>query len=69
MLEQAVHLEPNDPEINDHLGDAYWKAGREREARFQWRIAIDVDETGDVTERATPKLEHGLTGEEGDSPS
>ncbi|MCC0023061.1 MAG: tetratricopeptide repeat protein [Hyphomicrobiaceae bacterium] len=69
VLEQAVHLEPNDPEINDHLGDAYWKAGREREARFQWRIAIDVDETGDVTERATPKLEHGLTGEEGDSPS
>lgn len=61
-LEQAVQLRPNDPEINDHLGDAYWKAGRKLEARFQWTVAIDVDEDGDVTERATPKLASGLDG-------
>ena len=55
-LERAVRLLPNDPEINDHLGDAYWKAGRKLEARFQWTIAIDVDEKGTVRERAIPKL-------------
>ncbi|MDZ7883129.1 MAG: tetratricopeptide repeat protein [Mycobacterium sp.] len=27
-LEHAVLLRPNDAEINDHLGDAYWMAGR-----------------------------------------
>ncbi|WP_116653061.1 tetratricopeptide repeat protein [Pelagibacterium sediminicola] len=59
-LERALRFLPNDPEINDHLGDAYWVAGREREAMFQWRIAIDVDERGVVTERAAPKLIGGL---------
>lgn len=61
VLEDAVQLRPNDPEINDHLGDAYWKAGRIQEARFQWKIAIDVDEDGNVTARATRKLAEGLT--------
>lgn len=61
VLEQAVQLRPNDPEINDHLGDAYWKAGRQQEARFQWRIAADVDEDGNVADRVAPKLENGLT--------
>jgi Flp pilus assembly protein TadD len=61
VLEDAVQLRPNDPEINDHLGDAYWTAGRVQEARFQWKIAIDVDEDGNVTERATRKLAEGLT--------
>ena len=59
-LEQAVQILPADPEINDHLGDVYWTAGREREAIFQWRIAIDVDEEGNVAERAAPKLLNGL---------
>lgn len=59
-LEEAVRLLPNDPEINDHLGDAYWHSGRQREAKFQWEIARDVDEVGDVTERVVPKLENGL---------
>ncbi len=59
-LERAVNLRPNDPEINDHLGDAYWRVGRKLEARYQWKIAIDVDEDGVVTERAKLKLENGL---------
>jgi len=59
-LEQAVMLRPNDPEINDHLGDAYWRAGRRLEARFQWNIAISVDDTGNVSKRARPKLKNGL---------
>lgn len=59
-LEKALNLRPNDSEINDHLGDAYWRVGRKLEASFQWKIAIDVDKDGAVTERATPKLEYGL---------
>ena len=27
-LERAVELKPEDPTINDHLGDAYWRVGR-----------------------------------------
>ena len=56
-LERAVMLLPNDPEINDHLGDAYLEAGRPLEARFQWKVAAAVDETGNVRERVAPKIE------------
>ncbi len=58
-----MQLLPNDPEINDHLGDAYWKAGRELEAKFQWRIAASVDTVGNVKARTVPKLADGLTQE------
>ena len=40
QLEKAVALRPGDSNINAHLGDAYWQAGREREADFQWRHAL-----------------------------
>ena len=55
-----MQLQPNDPEINDHLGDAYWHAGRRLEARFQWNVAASVDEVGLVKERVQPKLADGL---------
>lgn len=42
-LEQAVELEAGDPEINGHLGDAYWKVGRKDEAQFQWRRVLTLD--------------------------
>ena len=60
ILEQAVKLNPNDPEINDHLGDAYWRVGRKTEAGFQWSIAAEMDERGNVISRVLPKLEDGL---------
>ena len=28
--------------INDHLGDAFWRAGRKLEATFQWHHAKDL---------------------------
>ena len=34
-------LVPGDPTINDHLGDALWKAGRKMGARFQWDHALN----------------------------
>lgn len=39
-LELASELQPYDDTINDHLGDAYWAVGRQREARFQWQRAM-----------------------------
>ena len=47
-------------EVNDHLGDAYWRAGRTLEARFQWNIAAAVDTDGAVKERVAKKLAGGL---------
>ena len=39
MLEQAAQGQPADVEINEHLGDAYFAAGRRVEARFAWKAA------------------------------
>ena len=42
-LEAAVERAPGNPTINWHLGDAYAAAGRDLEARFQWRRALELD--------------------------
>ena len=42
-LERAVEIKPEDPTLNDHLGDAFWQVGREREARFQWGQALILE--------------------------
>src|SRR3546814_14090788 len=44
LLEQAVQLEPAEPTINEHLGDAYWQVGRRSEARYSWRAAMGSEE-------------------------
>ena len=41
-LTKAVKLEPDDPEINAHLGDAYAAAGDHLQAVFQWRRALQL---------------------------
>ncbi len=41
-LEQATQLAPADAEINDHLGDAYWRCGQKEDARLQWRRALSL---------------------------
>jgi tetratricopeptide (TPR) repeat protein len=40
LLERAAELDPSDPTITGHLGDAYWDAGRHIEAQDQWRRAL-----------------------------
>jgi predicted Zn-dependent protease len=40
LLQQAAELDPVDPTITGHLGDAYWEAGRRIEAEDQWRRAL-----------------------------
>ncbi|MEZ0497795.1 tetratricopeptide repeat protein [Sphingomonas sp. IW22] len=59
LLEQAVVAEPGDVEINEHLGDAYWAAGRRYEARYAWRAA-SVHAGDEDKARLAAKLEHGV---------
>lgn len=62
ILELAVALDAGSGVINDHLGDAYWRSGRKREARFQWQKALDLNDDfaeGD-RDRVRLKIEKGL---------
>jgi tetratricopeptide (TPR) repeat protein len=60
-LNAAVLLVPGDPTINDHLGDALWKAGRRIEARFQWNHAITFSDNDTDKTAIERKLKNGLT--------
>ena len=53
-------LKPDDPVLNDHLGDAYWRAGRRLEATFQWSHARDMKPEPDVLAGVEKKLDEGL---------
>jgi len=66
-LEQAVELEAGDPEINNHLGDAYWKVGRKDEAQFQWRRVLTLKPDAKIKASAEAKLASGL-GPDGPTP-
>ena len=59
-LERAVELEPGDPTINEHLGDALWKVGRRIEAGFQWGHALELDPDKKRIPLLKDKLEYGL---------
>jgi tetratricopeptide (TPR) repeat protein len=61
-LEAAVLLVPGDPTINNHLGDALWKAGRKMEARFQWNHALTFSADGTEKAEIEQKLKTGLAG-------
>lgn len=59
-LEAAVEMEPGDPDVNGHLGDAYWKVGRKTEAEFQWRRVLSLDPDDKQKAEAEAKLKNGL---------
>ncbi|WP_395671766.1 tetratricopeptide repeat protein [Phenylobacterium sp.] len=59
-LERAVGLEAGDPEINNHLGDAYWMVGRKDEAVFQWRRVLTLDPEDKIRADAESKIASGL---------
>ncbi len=61
-LEKAVELEPRNSVINDHLGDAYWASGRQREGRFQWRRALTLEPEPAEIPKIESKLRDGLPG-------
>jgi hypothetical protein len=52
-------LKPEDPTINDHLGDAYWKVGRVLEARFQWAHARDLKPEPEDLQKIEQKIKTG----------
>jgi Flp pilus assembly protein TadD len=66
-LEEAVELEAGDPEINNHLGDAYWRVGRKDEAQFQWRRVLTLKPDDKIKAAAETKLASGL-GPDGPAP-
>ncbi len=59
-LEQAVELEPGDPDVNGHLGDAYWRIGRQVEARYQWQRVLSLEPDAKQKAEAEAKLKDGL---------
>ena len=59
-LERAVQLEAGDPEINDHLGDAYWRAGRRIEATYQWRRVLTFHPDEALRVKVEKKVKDGL---------
>jgi tetratricopeptide (TPR) repeat protein len=62
ILEAAVLLVPGDPTINEHLGDALWKAGHRMDARFQWSHALAFANEDTDKAEIEQKLKNGLTG-------
>lgn len=59
-LGAAVLLVPGDPTINDHLGDALWRAGRRIEARYQWNHALTFSDNDTDKAAIERKLKNGL---------
>ncbi len=60
-LERAASLDPADPEVNSHLGDAYWRTGRRLEAQYQWRRVLTLKPDARVRTAVEARLQAGLT--------
>jgi Flp pilus assembly protein TadD len=60
LLERAAQGAPAESDINEHLGDAYWKADRKLDARYAWRAALVVADD-DQKARIKAKIDNGLT--------
>lgn len=59
-LEGAVGKLPANAVIVDHLGDAYWRVGRRREAEWQWSRVLTLDPEAGHRAEVERKLAHGL---------
>ena len=55
-LEKAIQLEPRDPVIVEHLGDAYWRVGRQTEALYKWQHTLTVADDDEMIARVKEKL-------------
>jgi tetratricopeptide (TPR) repeat protein len=60
-LEDATERSPGDPTINWHLGDAYAALGRDLEAEFQWRRALELDPNDAERAVLERRLSQGLS--------
>jgi tetratricopeptide (TPR) repeat protein len=68
MLEQAVQMEAADPDVNNHLGDAYWRVGRKVEAQYQWSRVLTLMPTVKMKAEVEAKLKDGLPELSGPAP-
>jgi Flp pilus assembly protein TadD len=59
-LQRAAEKDPDQAEIQEHLGDALYKSGRRYEARFAWSAALITGED-EIAARSKAKLSGGLT--------
>ena len=59
-LEQAVDKKPANAEINDHLGDAYWRVGRQREAVWLWKRVLVLNPDDERRAEVERKIADGL---------
>jgi len=70
-LEEAVAVDMHAgsaPDILEHLGDAYWQAGKHQKAKFQWTRALnelgrDKEPGRALLKRLQEKTDSGLTGQ------
>lgn len=56
LLEHAAEQTPLDPEVNYHLGVAYWRLGRKTEAIDQWNVALGLKPEPDDLQRIRKAL-------------
>jgi tetratricopeptide (TPR) repeat protein len=59
-LEKDIEIMPDDVTVNDHLGDAYWRVGRQTEARYQWERALGFKPDQEIADALREKINKGL---------
>jgi Flp pilus assembly protein TadD len=59
-IQRAVTLQPEDPVLNDHLGDVLWKVGQRSEARAKWEKALTLNPEPSDAEKLRGKVAAGL---------
>ncbi len=63
LLERAVAIDGIEPTLSEHLGDAYWTAGRRVDARYAWGAALVNSDKDETKKRLAKKIDLGLTAE------
>ena len=58
--EHALQLMPENALVTEHLGDAYWRLGRETEAKYQWNQALATKPEKSNVKSLQAKIENGL---------
>jgi tetratricopeptide (TPR) repeat protein len=56
LLTQAVEMDPDDAEVNAHLGDAFYAAGLRLQADYQWQRALALKPDAKLQAEITGKL-------------
>jgi len=62
FIEQAVQLEPADPEINEHLGDVYKAMGRGTEAGYEWQRVLTLKTSARQAAEVRRKIDENAAG-------